>query len=555
MDFFNNFRNRMIAFFGISSIFIGLLVILYIVHIINIKLIEDKKTFLENTSKIISNKVADILFERNREILLLSKSPLFYDKQLNTQNIREKLKQIENTYPIYSWIGIADANGIVKVANNNLLEGADVSKRPWFINGSKESFIGDIHEAVLLSKLLQKPQNGEPLRFIDFASPIKDSDNNLLGVVATHINWDWLSQQIKTYLPNDLSKQAIEVFIVEKNGKVIYPFDSMGTVVIPNGVLTKEGSSIQTWSENEEFLTNSYKIISNTTTNLGWNIILRQPISKVFESVNQLHKTFLIIGAILILVNILIVYWISKQFSKPIENLVEIANLIKDGNEQIEFNVSTKISEISLLSNSLKTMLNSLISKKHQLENMNTILEHKVQERTEELEKINQDLKLFARIDALTGINNRLAANERLKEEFLKMKRNKVSYSLALIDIDYFKKVNDNYGHEVGDIVLKYIAQILKDNTRATDFVARFGGEEFIFIFTEITQNSAFKIAEKIRNVVENSTIPHVNKITLSIGISSASFNDENEDVAVKKADLALYKAKNEGRNKVILFT
>lgn len=555
MDFFNNFRNRMIAFFGISSIFIGLLVILYIVHIINIKLIEDKKTFLENTSKIISNKVADILFERNREILLLSKSPLFYDKELNTQNIREKLKQIENTYPIYSWIGIADANGIVKVANNNLLEGADVSKRPWFINGSKESFIGDIHEAVLLTKLLQKPQNGEPLRFIDFASPIKDSDNNLLGVVATHINWDWLSQQIKTYLPNDLSKQAIEVFIVEKNGKVIYPFDSMGAVVIPNGVLTKEGSSIQTWSENEEFLTNSYKIISNTTTNLGWNIILRQPISKVFESVNQLHKTFLIIGAILILVNILIVYWISKQFSKPIENLVEIANLIKDGNEQIEFNVSTKISEISLLSNSLKTMLNSLISKKHQLENMNTILEHKVQERTEELERINQDLKLFARIDALTGINNRLAANERLKEEFLKMKRNKVSYSLALIDIDYFKKVNDNYGHEVGDIVLKYIAQILKDNTRATDFVARFGGEEFIFIFTEITQNSAFKIAEKIRNVVESSTIPHVNKITLSIGISSASFNDENEDVAVKKADLALYKAKNEGRNKVILFT
>ena len=135
------------------------------------------------------------------------------------------------------------------------------------------------------------------------------------------------------------------------------------------------------------------------------------------------------------------------------------------------------------------------------------------------------------------------------------MKRNKVSYSVSLIDIDYFKKVNHNYGHEVGDIVLKYIAQILKDNTRATDFVARFGGEEFIFIFTEITQNSAFKIAEKIRNVIENSTIPHVNKITLSIGISSASFNDENEDVAVKKADLALYKAKNEGRNKVILFT
>lgn len=555
MNFFNNFKNRMMIFFGITTVLIELLAILYIDHIISIKVIEDKKTFLQNTSKIIANKITDILFERDREILLLSKSSLFYDNKLDTQNIRESLKEMENTHHIYSWIGVADANGIVKVANNNLLEGADVSKRPWFINGSKESFIGDIHEAVLLAKLLQKPQNTEPLRFIDFASPIKDSNNNLLGVVATHINWDWLSQQIKTYLPNDLDKQAIEVLIVEKNGKVIYPFDSMGTVIIPDGVLNKKGSFIQDWGNSTKYLTDSNKITSMTNTNLDWNIILRQPISKVFESVNQLHETFLIIGIILILINMLIVYWISKQFSKPIENLAKIANLIKDGNEQIEFNVSTKISEISLLSNSLKTMLDSLISKKHQLENMNTILENKVHERTKELEKINEDLKLLARIDALTGINNRLAANERLKEEFLKMKRNKVPYSLAIIDIDFFKKVNDNYGHEVGDLVLKYVAQILKDNTRATDFVARFGGEEFIFIFTEITQDSAFQIAEKIRSIVENSNIPHVNKITLSIGVSSTTFDDENEDVAVKKADLALYKAKKEGRNKVLLFT
>ena len=179
MNFFNNFKNRMMIFFGITTVLIELLAILYIDHIISIKVIEDKKTFLQNTSKIIANKITDILFERDREILLLSKSSLFYDNKLDTQNIRESLKEMENTHHIYSWIGVADANGIVKVANNNLLEGADVSKRPWFINGSKESFIGDIHEAVLLAKLLQKPQNTEPLRFIDFASPIKDTNNNL----------------------------------------------------------------------------------------------------------------------------------------------------------------------------------------------------------------------------------------------------------------------------------------------------------------------------------------------------------------------------------------
>ena len=551
MNFFSNFRNQMIIFFGVSSIIIGLIIIFYISNIVSSKVIEDNKKALFNTSKIVANKITDILFERDREIMLLSKNPIFNNKQLDTQNIREILKNIENSYSIYSWIGIADNNGIIKVAANGLSEGVNASSRPWFINGSKERYIGDIHEAVLLAKFLTPSTNGEPLRFIDFASPIKDTEGNLLGVVATHINWDWLTEQIKTYLPDDLDEQSIEVLIVEKNRKVIYPFVSVGDVLIPEGILKKEGSYIQTWDNNEEYLISLHKISANISTNLEWSIILRQPISKALEPIDKLHKTFIIIGSIFTLINIFIVFLISKEFSKPLEKLVKIANSIENGNENIEFNVSTKISEILLLSDSLKSMLKTLILKKHQLENINITLEQKVQDRTRKLEKLNEDLKLFARKDALTGLNNRFAANERLKEEFLRMKRNKIQYSVAIVDIDFFKKVNDTYGHEVGDTVLKEVSKILQNSARTTDFVARFGGEEFILIFPEITQNNAFLIAEKIRVAVANSIISYVDRITISIGVSVSNIDDDNEDKVVKKADIALYKAKELGRNQV----
>lgn len=540
----------MIGFFGLSSVVVGLIIILYISNIVSGKIIEENKKIFFDTSKIVASKITDILFERDREIMLLSKSLVLNNKQLDTQDIREILKNIGNPRSIYSWIGISDSNGIIKVAVNGLLEGVDASLRPWFIHGSKEKYIGDIHEAVLLAKILTPPTNGEPLRLIDFASPMKDKDGNLLGVVSTHINWDWLTEQIKTYLPDDLFEQSIEVLIVEKNGKIIYPFVSVDGISIPNDILKKEGSYIQSW-DNVEYLISLHKIGENSTTDLGWSIILRQPIYKALEPIEKLHETFIIIGSIFTLINIFIIFLISKEFSKPIEKLVKIANSIEKGNENIEFNVSSKISEISLLSNSLKAMLDSLIFKRHQLEDINLTLEQKVQYRTKELEKLNEDLKLFARKDALTGLNNRLASNERLKEEFLKMKRSKIQYSVALIDIDFFKKVNDTYGHEVGDIVLKEVAKILQNITRTTDFIARFGGEEFIFIFLEITQENAYIVVEKIRVAIQNAIIPHVDKITISIGLSVSNVDDENEDSAVKRADIALYKAKEKGRNRV----
>lgn len=123
--------------------------------------------------------------------------------------------------------------------------------------------------------------------------------------------------------------------------------------------------------------------------------------------------------------------------------------------------------------------------------------------------------------------------------------------SMLLLDIDFFKKVNDTYGHEAGDKVLIYLTQILKSTVRLTDYVIRWGGEEFLIIMPGCATDQAVRIAEKIREKVEVSD-NGICKVTISIGVASYCGGDYH--VAIKNADEALYKAKESGRNKVVLF-
>ncbi|MBI2747302.1 MAG: diguanylate cyclase [Burkholderiales bacterium] len=183
---------------------------------------------------------------------------------------------------------------------------------------------------------------------------------------------------------------------------------------------------------------------------------------------------------------------------------------------------------------------------------INAELEHKVRERTAELEKANEGLRHLSRHDVLTGLANRMAANEHLHSEFMRMKRTGSTYAVLMLDVDYFKRINDSYGHEAGDHVLKRVAKTLNHCLRETDFVARFGGEEFIVLLPDTNLVSAAQVAEKIRRAVEASVDPIAGHITISIGVAVSSPENHDESAAVNLADDRLYAAKNAGRNRVV---
>ncbi len=158
-------------------------------------------------------------------------------------------------------------------------------------------------------------------------------------------------------------------------------------------------------------------------------------------------------------------------------------------------------------------------------------------------------------VDALTGIPNRLALDERLKLEFARFKRHKQPLTLALWDIDHFKAINDGFGHKAGDKALRIVASKLASLVRETDFVARYGGEEFVMLFINTSVMDALGKAEAIREAIASAPFRYGDqplKITLSCGLSQLRAND-SLDALFERADHALYAAKEGGRNRCVV--
>lgn len=179
-------------------------------------------------------------------------------------------------------------------------------------------------------------------------------------------------------------------------------------------------------------------------------------------------------------------------------------------------------------------------------------LEEEVKKRTEELAAANKRLEEISRRDALTGLFNRMATNERLQIEFVRMKRTGEPYAVLMLDIDFFKRINDTFGHPVGDDVLCSVAKTLSKGIRENDFIARYGGEEFIIILPGTTFNQALIVAEKLRRSINEELNETVGRITVSIGFAIANSDQADEQESVTAADKALYRAKEDGRNRVV---
>lgn len=203
----------------------------------------------------------------------------------------------------------------------------------------------------------------------------------------------------------------------------------------------------------------------------------------------------------------------------------------------------------------LKSQMDQLNLKNQELEKLNSELEDK----NLQLTKAKHALEELAITDGLTGLHNRRYFTERIKEEFHRTLRKHFPISVILLDIDYFKKVNDTYGHKAGDDVLIHFGQILKRNMRKHDVVARYGGEEFIIGMIDLNGEAAYTIAERIRQDIATDDFlseGKVLKITSSLGVGcypEICADSKDPDPLLKEVDKALYYAKNHGRNQSIL--
>jgi diguanylate cyclase (GGDEF)-like protein len=269
--------------------------------------------------------------------------------------------------------------------------------------------------------------------------------------------------------------------------------------------------------------------------------------------------------AITAVIKLSILFWLfiwafNRYMASPLKELMSQVNEV-----QRSKNISKRISlsnidnnELSQLQEHMNNMLSSMQKDRELLLEDEKIkrarLEEAVAERTVELQILNDKLKDLAARDSLTGILNRGSFFETAEHLLVLSQRQKSSASFILMDLDYFKKINDTHGHFIGDKVLVHFTQTIQTFLRKSDLIGRVGGEEFAIFLPDTEADDAYHLAEKIRKVISNSILDVEGKAityTVSLGVETAEPNDLLIIELFKRADLKLYGAKDKGRDRV----
>ncbi|MFQ6024267.1 MAG: diguanylate cyclase [Acidiferrobacterales bacterium] len=235
--------------------------------------------------------------------------------------------------------------------------------------------------------------------------------------------------------------------------------------------------------------------------------------------------------------------------TKPFEDLELVANVARRAMQNFEL-----VRERQKLVDTLKSRNEALANLNKAFRALTVTLKNKNQA----LENLNNAFKALAIRDQLTGLFNRRYFDEAITSEVTRATRYGRNLSVIFLDVDFFKKYNDQYGHQHGDLVLKKISQIVKDNIREIDIGTRYGGEEFVIILPETPKEDAHTVAEKIRKAVEDNAAIAVGSqapttITISAGVATLGPDGTNASELIAKADQAVYQAKSHGRNAVRL--
>jgi len=253
--------------------------------------------------------------------------------------------------------------------------------------------------------------------------------------------------------------------------------------------------------------------------------------------------------------------YISKELKNIANNLEETLSNIIDKIDSYDSSLVKYGKRIEKTSKNIKidkvfSYINNIIQELQSIKKQNEVLKTQMQKYRQEIERLQNELstaKTEAEMDFLTQLPNRRRFVRALKDSLRNHKEKNYPFSLIVLDIDDFKKINDTYGHSGGDTVLKEIAYILKNYLRANTVIGRLGGEEFAILIPGINGKKAKHIAERIRKVLENRSISYKNKtikVTASFGVTESVKKDTPESI-IDRADKALYKAKNSGKNTV----
>ena len=270
----------------------------------------------------------------------------------------------------------------------------------------------------------------------------------------------------------------------------------------------------------------------------------RQPVELAFAEADNTVQLALVIGLTAALLASALAWLAARRLSVDLYALADAASAVEAGRPGSDIPTMQSSREVQQLSQSLGRMTHRLLAARE-------AMEEKVRLRTLELEAANRALDLQARTDALTGLLNRRGFETQMAFAVALARRSSRPLSLITVDVDHFKRVNDTYGHEAGDEVLRRLARTLESRLRGSDVVARLGGEEFVALLPDTDLDGAQSIAQALVTAMAEQQNPVVGTITVSAGVATMRSADDNGAAMLRRGDAALYEAKGQGRNRV----
>ena len=327
-------------------------------------------------------------------------------------------------------------------------------------------------------------------------------------------------------LAEHYSEDGSYVFVVDTDGTLIYHPDkvrigqSVETNLVVQKLMQEKSGALQLDNTQGQNFLAGYTYIEKS----DWGVVSQTPFSSAVKPLTGIMFTIFTISLPLILIIIVIAFYVSTKLASPLRKLAIYTMRGKDDHE-LSFDIPTWYFEAKQLTETIDNY-------------------RKKQEETVDI------MKALSVTDSLTGLKNRRYADYLLDE----LVNNNIAFSLIMIDIDHFKKVNDEFGHLAGDQVLHFVSKSLKNICSDQEECIRLGGEEFIIILPKKVIQEAYILGERLRKTVEDSLPPIHKKITISLGVGEYK-PGENINEIMHRVDLALYEAKSNGRNITIMAT
>ncbi|MDX1588276.1 MAG: diguanylate cyclase [Oleiphilaceae bacterium] len=458
--------------------------------------------------------------------------------------VRSQLERLQQSYDVVSWIGFVRPDGTVMAATGGILEGISIAHRPIFQNGQEALWLGDVHEAKMLARLLPNP-SGEPIKFVDIAAPVREPDGTLRGVLAVHLSWEWAQQVMTSMFPDLQSQLEAELFVVAQDGAVLLGPEAMiGQVISPLEFRPRVGErargwTVRPWEEGSEYLT-GYAATDGQGDfdGLGWTVLSRKPVSAAFAPVRSLQLRIALVGFTLALIFAITGWAITSRLHQPLLRLASAADRVRSGQQSDTIPLQPSSPELYQLSLSMRQMVARLQEQRQTIGNLETQVHN----------------------DSLTGLPNRAFMEQYLKHAMAEVQREKRVLALIFMDLDGFKGVNDSLGHQAGDQVLQSVADRLREHLRTGDIAVRLGGDEFVLILKTERDKAFWLMKQMASRLLPAISTPmaltggQTAKVGISLGAAWWPDHGSTIETVKEHADQSLYQAKASGRNRLVIY-